>query len=332
MKNNKKGTGARLPLNEKTVVIAGASSGIGRAAALEFARHGCSLILLARRSQVLAEVAAECREAGAREAIAVQADVTKPETLHNAVKIALDATGKIDVWINNAGSGAVGTFEEIPLDVHHKVIETNLIGYFNGTYSVLPVFKQQGYGTLINTISVGAYAPEPYVVAYAASKYGLRGFSEALRCELLHWPKIHVCDVFPAYIDTPGFQHAANYTGKKIKPVPPVFRAKRVARAMVRLAKHPKDAVNVGETAGIYKSANEIAPALFRRVVTGIMDNYFSRAKPATIGTGHLFQSGEKGTGISGGWLPEKRKASGPLLFTAAVAGIAAGLFFFNKR
>jgi len=332
MRNSKKNPGARTPLNEKTVVIAGASSGIGRAAALAFAERGCSLILLARRSQVLAELSAECLEAGARQALAVQADVTKPETLDNAVRIALESTGKIDVWINNAGSGAVGTFEEIPLHVHHKVIETNLNGYINGTYSVLPLFKQQGYGTLINTISVGAFAPEPYVVAYSASKYGLRGFSEALRCELLHWPDIHVCDVFPAYIDTPGFQHAANYTGKRLKPVPPVFRAKRVAKAMVRLARHPKDAVNVGETAGIYKAANALAPALFRRVVTGAMDNYFSRAKPATIGSGHLFQSGEKGTGVSGGWLPEKRPMRGSLLFTAGVAALAAGLFLFQKR
>lgn len=176
MRSSKKKLGARAPLNEKTIVIAGASSGIGRAAALAFAGHGCSLILLARRSQVLAELAAECLEAGARQALAVQADVTKPETLDNAVRIALESTGKIDIWINNAGSGAVGTFEEIPLHVHHKVIETNLNGYINGTYSVLPLFKQQGYGTLINTISVGAFAPEPYVVAYSASKYGLRAF------------------------------------------------------------------------------------------------------------------------------------------------------------
>ncbi|WP_407428497.1 SDR family oxidoreductase [Arcticibacter sp.] len=332
MKDHRKKLAARAPLSQKTVVIAGASSGIGRATALEFARRGSSLILLARRIDTLQQVAEQCLDAGARLALAVQADVTKPENLRDAVKIALEATGKIDVWINNAGGGAVGTFEEIPLDVHHKVIETNLLGHINGTYHVLPVFKQQGYGTLINTISVGAFAPEPYVVAYSASKYGLRGFSESLRCELLHWPDIHVCDIFPAYIDTPGFQHAANYTGKKIKPVPPVFEARRVAKAMVRLARRPKDAVNIGETAGLYKAANAIAPALFRRVVTGIMDNYFHRAKPASIGTGHLFKSGENGTGISGGWLQETSPAKKSLLFTAVAAGLGVGFLLFNRR
>lgn len=331
MKGNRNRSGARTPLDQKTVVIAGASSGIGRAAALEFAKRGSSLILLARRLGTPRQVAEECLEAGAKQALAVQADVTKGENLRDAVKIALEATGRIDVWINNAGGGA-GTFEEIPLDVHHKVIETNLFGHISGAYHVLPVFKQQGYGTLINTISVGAFAPEPYVVAYSASKYGLRGFSESLRCELLHWPGIHVCDVFPAYIDTPGFQHAANYTGKKIKPVPPVFEAKRVARAMVRLAKYPKNAVNVGETAGLYKAANAMAPTLFRRVVTGIMDNYFSRAKPATMGTGHLFKSGEDGTGISGGWLQKTSPVKESFLLTAIAAGLGMGFLFFNRR
>jgi short-subunit dehydrogenase len=186
MISNKVHINKRIAIAEKTVVIIGASSGIGRATALAFAKEGTTLILVARREKVLMELALECKRHGARRAVPVMADVTEAESLQKVIEVSMQVTGRIDVWINNAGIGAVGDFNRIPLQVHQQVINTSLIGHINGTYSVLPVFKKQGYGVIINTISVGAWVPEPYAVSYTASKYGLRGFSESLRCELRH--------------------------------------------------------------------------------------------------------------------------------------------------
>jgi short-subunit dehydrogenase len=325
MEKNKNHINKRIALAEKTVVIIGASSGIGRATALAFAKEGSTLILVARRETVLQELALECKRDGARRAVPVCADVTEAESLQQVVEAAMQATGKIDVWINNAGIGAVGDFDIIPLKVHQQVINTSLIGHFNGTYTVLPIFKQQGYGVIINTISVGAWVPEPYAVSYTASKYGLRGFSESLRCELRHWPGIAICDVFPSYIDTPGFQHGANYTGRKLKPVPPVFSASLVADTMVDLARNPRNSATIGP-ANLYRILNVMSPALFRTVLTGIMDKYFKRAKSAPITDGHVFESSPNGTGVSGGWLPVDHGNAKPLVLTALLATAGAVL------
>jgi short-subunit dehydrogenase len=316
-------------LADKTIVICGASSGIGRATALEFAKKGCTLVLAARREAVLEQLAVECIFAGAAEAVAVRADVTVANDLLRVADAALQLSGVIDVWINNAGIGAVGHFDQIPVEVHEQVIKTSLMGHLNGAHAVLPVFKQQGYGTLINTISVGGWVPEPYAVSYSAAKYGLRGFSDALRCEL-HNTQIHVCDVYPAYIDTPGFQHGGNYIGRKLKPIPPVFPAIQVAKAMVKLAKRPKESVYVGATAKPYKAMNMAAPRATRALVTGIVENYFHRAKPAPISSGAIFEPGTH-TEVSGGWLKPNEFRNKKLIAGLVVGGLAAGFFAWKK-
>ncbi len=122
--------------------------------------------------------------------------------------------GRIDVWINNAGIGAVGAFDETPLEAHEQVVQTDLLGYLRGAHAVLPYFKQQSAGVLINTLSVGSWVAQPYAVAYSASKFGLRGLTQALRGELVQWPGIHVCDIYPGVVDTPGFRDGGNYTGR----------------------------------------------------------------------------------------------------------------------
>src|SRR5690606_15909755 len=104
---------------------------------------------------------------------------------------------------------------------------------------VLPYFKRRRAGVLVNVVSLGAWAPTPYAVSYTASKYGLRGYSEALRAELHDWPGIRICDVFPSVIDTPGFSHAANYTGKALRPPRPLYDARTVAQAIADAVADP---------------------------------------------------------------------------------------------
>ncbi|RYY93222.1 MAG: SDR family NAD(P)-dependent oxidoreductase, partial [Chitinophagaceae bacterium] len=203
----------------KVVVITGASSGAGRAMAIAFAEAGARLVLAARRKEALQEVAQECAALGAV-AIPVVTDVREAAQHAALVEAARQWAGHIDIWVNNAGVLAAGALEDIPAEVNEAVIRTNLLGYVHAAAAVLPVFKQQGYGTLVNNISVGGWIPTPYMAAYCASKFGLKGFSEALRGELAAYKNIHVCDLYPAFLDSPGIQHAANYTGAVLRPAP----------------------------------------------------------------------------------------------------------------
>ncbi|HZH01216.1 MAG TPA: SDR family oxidoreductase [Flavisolibacter sp.] len=321
----------RKSLLNKTVVVTGASSGAGRAIALEMARQGAQVVLAARREEVLKSVAADINEQGG-EALVVPTDVTDADSVKILAAAAVEWGGAIDVWVNNAGVLAVGTFEETPVDVHDRVIRTNLMGYIHGAHAIIPFFKQQGKGILINNISVGGWMPTPYAVGYSASKFGLRGFSEALRGELRQWKNIHICDVFPAFLDTPGIQHAGNFTGKVLKPAPPVYDPQLVAQKIASLAAHPRPAAIVGSVALFLKWAHAAFPALSRNITAGVIENYLEQAKPIENTDGNLFEPALYGTSIHGGWRtpPSARmKALGSVLL---VAGLAAGLLLAGRR
>ena len=321
----------KLSLYGKTVVITGASSGIGRAAAMAFAQHGSNLVLAARREDVLATVAAECAAFGVKTAV-VKTDVTDAEAMKHLAAAAADFGGKIDIWINNAGVGTVGEFTQTPVTAHQRVIETNLIGYLHGAHAVLPYFKKQLHGVLINTSSLGAWIAQPYSVAYAASKWGLRGFSEALRGELIKFPNIHICDIFPGFIDTPGFQRGGNYVGRLIKPIPPVYDARRVAKAMVSLAARPRDAVTVGASAVFFKFVNTLFPRVTQTVLVKLMDFYFKRAKQVPFSDGSLFESEAADAAIDGGWRSTHTARNVAITSVALAAGIATGYYLLRKK
>jgi short-subunit dehydrogenase len=308
----------------KVVVITGASSGAGRAAALAFANNGARLVLAARREAALAEAIKECEELGAT-AMYVVTDVTDAAAMKHLAKVAVDFGGHIDVWVNNAGVLAAGAFDKTPVEVHEQVIRTNLLGYINGAHAVIPYFKQQGYGVLINNISVGGWFPTPYAVGYSASKFGLRGYSEALRGELLPWPDIHICDLFPAFLDTPGIQHAANYTGHYIKPAPPVYDPMRVANAMVTMSVQPQPSLTIGSMSTFLRVAHALAPGISRRITAGMIESYLKKALPTDSTPGNVLQPVEYGSSIYGGWNSpadaEKRKKASTMI----LAGIAVG-------
>lgn len=129
-------------LSGKTVVITGASSGVGRATAEAFAMEGCNVVLAARGKEALEEAASACRKLGAI-ALSVPTDVSDAAQVQNLADEALKLTGRIDIWVNNAGVMASGKFEEIPIDTTEQVIKTNLIGYINCAHSVLPVLDRK---------------------------------------------------------------------------------------------------------------------------------------------------------------------------------------------
>ena len=319
-------------LNGATIVITGASSGIGQATAEAFARQHTRLVLAARDGAALEQVAAACRTLGA-EAIAVPTDVTDTAAVRRLAARAVEFGGPIDVWVSNVGVGAVGRFHETPMAAHEQVIRANLIGHMNDAHAAVPVFLQQGHGIFINTISLGGFAAAPFAAAYSASKFGLKGFSEALRAELASEPEIHVCDVYPAFIDTPGLAHGANYTGRALSAPPPVHDARRVAEAIVGLARAPRDSVIVGPVAHLVRFGHALAPGWVARSMARFMEAYFRRARPAPVTDGNLFAPPLVAGGIDGGLrAPRQRAAAGLLAGLALVAGVAAAAALLDRR
>ncbi len=310
---------SKLPLNQQVVVITGASSGVGRATALEFARYRGTLILAARQQNELEEVAAICQKLGAK-ALAVPTDVSNTESVNQLAKAAFNFGGRIDVWVNIAGVAIMGEFNVVPLAEHEQVIKTNLLGAIYGAYAVLPYFKKQESGTIINMNSVGGWVATPYSLSYSVSKFGLRGYSEALRAELYRFPQIHVCDVFPAFLDTPGTRHAGNYIGKVLKPVPPVIPTTKIAGVIVGLAVKPRNSVTVGAVAYLVRLSNAVLPGLAEYFMAKGLETYMKVGQDAPITSGNILHPTGTYNQVSGGYtsktITQKR--------VNTVAGIAA--------
>ena len=308
------------PLRGSTVVVTGASSGVGRAAALAYAEAGASLVLAARGEDALELVAEACRARGA-DVLAVRTDVGEAAEVVQLSQAAMTRFGRIDVWANVAGIGAVGGFVEVPLDQHVQVIKTNLLGYLHGAHAALRCFERQGAGTLININSVGGFAAAPYAVAYGASKFGVRGLSLALRSELANNPDIQVCEVYGSFLDTPGLAHAANYSGRKLRPVPPVNDPERVAKVMVELALKPRPEVMLDLPARGIRLGSVALPRVASWSLGRLYEAYVALAERAPITPGATFNAGPAPGAVHGGLRSVPLRALGA---SAVLAGLAA--------
>ncbi|MBE7175326.1 MAG: SDR family oxidoreductase [Mucilaginibacter polytrichastri] len=295
-------------LKDRVIVITGASSGAGRAIAEELARHGATLVLAARNKDNLDTVQVECEALGST-AMCISTDVKSYDEVCALADQAIERFGKIDVWVNNAGVLAAGEFDHTPMDVHQGVIQTNLMGYIHGAHVILPHFKKQNSGILINNISIGGFLPVPFGTAYSSSKFGLRGFSEALQAELSAWENIHICDLFPAFLDTPGIRHAANYTGKVLKPAPPVYDPRRVAETVYQRILHPRKVTHIGSASYGLQGMHALLPKFMTMATAWVMKGYFRTAKTISPNPGNVKETLDFGSAIDGGHgLPGKPK------------------------
>ncbi|MCH5719189.1 SDR family oxidoreductase [Niabella hibiscisoli] len=320
-------------LLNKTVVITGASSGIGKAAALAFAREGARLILAARGQQGLEDTAAKSYSAGAAAVHIVLTDMSDVAQVRRLADAALSYTGHIDYWINNAGVLSFGKFEETPVEVIDQVIKTNLLGYMYSAHAILPIFKKQRRGVLINNISIGGWMPAPFGTTYTASKYGIRGLVEGLQAEVSNYPDIHVCALYPGFQRSAGIGHAANYSGIPLSTPPPAFDPAGLADAMVKLAKHPVAASYPDWFGSLFKRLYQLCPALIRTVSAVAMRGVFRWAGKAADSSGNVLQASRGYGGIYGKTLlPGIRMKKKMTLTTLSIAALCFLLVSRNRK
>ncbi|OON64738.1 hypothetical protein B0920_11845 [Massilia sp. KIM] len=289
----------------KTYVVTGASSGLGRGVAERLGSLRANVVLAARRTDALEEVAAQVRAKGGA-ALVIGTDVARPEEVQRLAQAAVQRFGRIDVWINNAGVGAIGRFEEIPLEDHARIVDVNLKGVIYGSHVALRQFRQQNGGVLVNIGSVESEVPLAYHASYASTKAAVLGLGRALNEELRLAglrDRIQVATVLPWATDTPFFTHAANYTGRRSR-MPFMDDPAKVVEVIVRASVHPREEVPAGWKArGAYWS-HRVAPDLTERISANIAHTQqFEKAPPMapTSGAVHKPMQGAATRGVDGG-------------------------------
>lgn len=249
-------------LRGKTVVITGGTSGVGKAAAEAFALEGCNMVIAARGQEGLDETVTLCHDLEVV-ALGVQTDVSDAQQVQHLAQKALQFNGRIDIWVNNAGVMASGKFEEIPIETMDQVVKTNLLGFLHGAHAVLPLFKKQKEGILINNVSIGGWMPAPYSTAYSSTKFGIRGMVEGLQGEVSDEPNIHIVGLYPGIQRSTGNSHSAKYSGLDFKIPPFSVDPRELAAQMVEAAKNPRKSII---TDG-YAQVSKLLYGLFPKVI-----------------------------------------------------------------
>lgn len=261
-----------ISLKNKVVIITGASSGIGRAAATVFSAQGAHTVLVARRANVLADVQTELQANFDTRVLTVAADVTNEDDIRNIVQTTLDEFGRIDVLVNNAGIVHGGYLEEKSFDEWQAIIQTNLTAVVRLTQEVLPIMKEQYSGHVVNVSSVVSFAATPGQAVYAATKSGMNGFSESLRREVADF-NIYVSIVMPGFTDTPmndgRAEKIAEVAGDMGDAIASFESADYVASNIVAAVRYRKPQITLGGVPmQIMRTLHNISPSILDFIYT----------------------------------------------------------------
>lgn len=298
----KLGKAGQKKISGKTYVIVGASSGLGRGVAQELGKCKANVVLAARRTDLLEEIADTIRSSGGN-AVVVTMDISKPEDLQRVADAAVKEYSKIDVWINMAGVAVLGRFWDIPVEDHARVIDVNLKGFIYGSRVAVEQFMKQRKGILINMGSVESEIPLAYQVSYSASKAGVRSLGLALNQELRlnHYKDIKVVTIEPWAVDTPLWRHVANYSGVEPK-MPLMDEPDKVVNAVLRKSIRPAKIVPVGWKAKGSSFFANVFPRFSEWLAGNISHKYQIETGPEVPDTqGSLYQPIPEGRGVDDG-------------------------------
>jgi NAD(P)-dependent dehydrogenase (short-subunit alcohol dehydrogenase family) len=326
----------------EVVVITGASAGVGRAVAREFAARGASVGLIARGPDGLEGASADVRDLGGR-ALALRADVADADAVEDAASRVEDELGPIDVWINNAMTSVFAPVADTTPDEYRRVTEVTYLGVVHGTLAALRRMSARDRGTIVQVGSVLAYRGIPLPSAYCAAKHAIQGFCDSLWSELRHeGSNVHLTMVHLPGLNTPQFRWVRSKLPRKAQPVPPIYQPEVAARAIYWAAHNRRRELTVGGRASLILWGNKLFPKLGdiylgRTGVEGQMmdepvdpervDNLYSPV-PGDHGAHGVFDDRaiDHSTQL---WLNEH--ARGLLLAGGAIAGIA-GLMALLRR
>ena len=259
----------RAPIRQ-TVVVTGASAGIGRAVARAYGDRQARVALLARGDTGLAGAARDVTDAGGT-ALPIPVDVADPDQVDAAAARVEDELGPIDVWVNVAFTSVFAPFVDISPAEYRRVTDVSYLGYVYGTMTALSRMRPRDRGTIVQVGSALAYRGIPLQTAYCGAKHAIQGFHEALRCELMHEKSnVHVTMVQMPAVNTPQFSWVLSRLPRHAQPVPPIYQPELAARAVLYAADHPRRREYwVGASTALTLAANAVAP--------GLLDRYLSR-------------------------------------------------------
>jgi short-subunit dehydrogenase len=253
------------------VVITGAGAGVGRATAEEFARQGFDVALLARDSERLQRAADEIASRHGVRTLALPTDVAHADAVESAASAVEEKLGPIDIWVNVAMATVFAPVSELTPAEVERGTQVTYLGQVYGTMAALSRMRLRNRGTIVNVGSALAYRSVPLQSVYCGAKFAVRGFTDALRSEIIHdGLNVRLTMVDLPAVNTPQFDWALNKTGKKARPVPPIFQPEVAARAIVFGATHPRRQIWVGFPTVKAILANRIAP--------GLLDRYLARS------------------------------------------------------
>jgi NAD(P)-dependent dehydrogenase (short-subunit alcohol dehydrogenase family) len=257
-------------MSARVVAITGASGGIGRATATAFGARGAKVALLARGEQGLVAAADDVKRAGG-DALVLPVDVADADQVEDAAARTEADLGEIDVWVNDAFTSVFSPFDHIEPAEYKRVTEVSYLGYVYGTMSALKRMKPRDRGAIVQVGSALAYRGIPLQTAYCGAKHAIQGFTESLRCELLHEKsKVHITMVQMPAVNTPQFSWVLSRLPRHPQPVPPIYQPEVAANAVLHAADHPQRREYwVGSTTAVTLTANALMP--------GLLDRYLGR-------------------------------------------------------
>jgi NAD(P)-dependent dehydrogenase (short-subunit alcohol dehydrogenase family) len=250
------------PINQQVVAVVGASSGIGRETALQFAKRGAKVVVSGRSESKLASLVDEIRGFGG-EATAFVADVTVFEQVKAIADRTVEVYGRLDTWVHCPAIAVYAAFDKTTPEEFQRVIDVGLMGQVYGAMAALPHLKREGRGALIHVSSVLGRRSLPLQSSYCTAKHGMEGFIESLRVELQHEGiPISVTSVKPAAVNTPLYNNALTRLGVKPASLPPFYDPSLVADAILYVAEHPTRDFLVGDAARAIDLLQRLSPSL----------------------------------------------------------------------